>query len=409
MAISPRRLLVISHVAHYRHEGQLYAYGPYAREIDIWADLFPEVTIAAPCHEAVPPGVCVPFTRANIQIRPLKETGGETLRAKATQMLALPGLLWDLMRSINQADAVHIRCPGNLGLLGAILTPLFSRPRVAKYAGQWGAYPGEQWTVRLQRAILRSAWWRAPVTVYGRWQNQPSHVVPFFTSVLTQEQIARARAAAEGRRPTGRFNVLYVGRLSAAKNVDVLLSAVAELKNAGVDVKCSVLGDGPQRTALEAQASRLKVDDRVRFVGGVDFQQVLGHYEQADVLVLASESEGWPKAIAEGMAFGLICVGSNRGLVPEMLGEGRGIVVPPRDVDALVDALKQIARSPENFEPMRELAAAWAQKYSLEGLRDSLRELLSAHWGVTLSPRVPATRRENSPRVDETNRCHAGN
>jgi glycosyltransferase involved in cell wall biosynthesis len=100
------------------------------------------------------------------------------------------------------------------------------------------------------------------------------------------------------------------------------------------------------------------------------------------VLVLASETEGWPKAIAEGMAFGLICIGSDRGFVPEMLGEGRGIALCPGDEAALTGALRQIASSPASYEAMRVRAAAWAQKYTLEGLRDSLRDLLTERWGM---------------------------
>jgi len=62
------RLLITSHVIHYRHQGRLYAYGPYAREIDQWADLFAEVEIASPCRQQEPPGDCLPFERANISI-----------------------------------------------------------------------------------------------------------------------------------------------------------------------------------------------------------------------------------------------------------------------------------------------------------------------------------------------------
>ena len=59
----PKRLLIVSHVRHYRHDGQLGAYGPYAREIDIWADLFESVVIAAPLRRVPFPGDCLPFTR----------------------------------------------------------------------------------------------------------------------------------------------------------------------------------------------------------------------------------------------------------------------------------------------------------------------------------------------------------
>jgi glycosyltransferase involved in cell wall biosynthesis len=380
-----QNLLIVSSALHYRHGGRLFAYGAYAREIDIWADLFPRVSIAAPCREEEPPGDCLPFTRANIEVVPQWETGGDRLRAKAAQVLMLPLLVFGLSRAMRRADAIHVRCPGNLGLLAVLLAPLFSRRLVAKYAGQWSGYAGEPWATRLQRRLLRSAWWRAPVTVYGRWANQPPHVVPFFTSIMTDEQVARARdAAARKRFDRAPLRVLYVGRLQEGKNVDVLLTALGELKAQGVELSCDIVGEGHLRASLEAQAASLGLTDRVRFAGGVGFERVLASYERADVLVLASECEGWPKAVAEGMAFGLVCVGSDGGFVPEMLGEGRGVVVPPGDAAALARALRRVVESPEWCAQVSARASAWSQAYSLEGLREALRELLASRWEVTL-------------------------
>src|ERR1035441_5054943 len=87
------RLLIVSHVYHYRHEGAIYAYGPYTREIDIWADLFPEVRIASPLRNEVPPKDCLPFTRSNISMIPQMETGGDCFGAKLKQIALLPVLL----------------------------------------------------------------------------------------------------------------------------------------------------------------------------------------------------------------------------------------------------------------------------------------------------------------------------
>jgi len=383
-----KRLLVISSAIHYSHDGRLYSYVPYAREIDLWADLFPELIIAAPCREAPPSSDCAPFSRPNISVIPQVETGGNTLSAKTRQIALLPALVWGLCRAMRQADAIHVRCPGNLGLLGAMLAPLFSRYRIAKYAGEWRGFPNEAWSFRLQRRILGSRWWNAPVTVYGNWPNQAPHVIPFFTSVLTQDQMARARAAAAKKTAATparkRLRLLYVGRLTQPKNVDVLLAAVAALKAEAIETHCDIVGDGPERGALERQATDLGLNDCVAFAGGVDFEKVLEFYEQADALALVSGAEGWGKVLVEAMAFGLVCIGSNRGVIPWMLGEGRGIVVAPRDVAALTDQIRRIAESPAEFQPMREKAAAWAQRYTLEGLRDALRELLNSHWGVRL-------------------------
>jgi glycosyltransferase involved in cell wall biosynthesis len=73
-------------------------------------------------------------------------------------------------------------------------------------------------------------------------------------------------------------------------------------------------------------------------------------------------------------------VGSDRGLIPEMLSNGRGVIVPTRDSVKLANALEQIAIDPQRFESMRSLAAKWASLYSIEGLRDAITNLLQTHW-----------------------------
>jgi glycosyltransferase involved in cell wall biosynthesis len=228
--------------------------------------------------------------------------------------------------------------------------------------------------------------------VYGDWPNQPAHVTPFFTSVLEPRHISRARRAAAARPRRAVPAVLFVGRLSRAKNVDVLLAALAGVRARGQRLTLRVVGDGPERGRLEAQARTLGLGDDVTFCGGVAFEEVIAQYEASDVLVLASDTEGWPKAITEAMAFGLVCVGSACGLVPTILGGGRGLVVPARDVDALADSLWRIAASPGEFDVMRARAAAWAQQYSVETLRTALGQLLTAHWGAELMPSIPVSK-----------------
>jgi glycosyltransferase involved in cell wall biosynthesis len=377
------RLLIVSHVVHYQRSDGYYAYAPYAKEIELWADLFPEIVIAAPCRNQVPPpGTCI-IGRTNVQVAPQREVGGTTWRHKAAILPVLPALIAALSCEMWRADAIHIRCPGNLGLLGVLLAPLFSNRLIAKYAGQWSRYPGEAWTVRLQRLILRSRWWRGPVTVYGKQPGEPLHVVDFFSSMFTTEQLSRARARCLARRLQPPLTAVYVGRLTTSKNVDVLVRAIAALKAEGLCLRGLVVGDGPQRDSLRQLAARLGVADQVDFTGAVPPERMPELLERCDIFVLVSETEGWPKAVAEAMAFGLICIASDRGLIPSFLSDGRGLTVPPRDLRALTGAVRAIGSAPAEYQGMRERASEWAQKYSLENLRDALRDLLAERWHLS--------------------------
>jgi hypothetical protein len=105
-ACFPEKLVIVSHVVHYKHAGRFYAYAPYAREIEIWADMFEDVLIAAPCREQEPPGDCALLDRGNLSIAPQREFGGETLAAKAKLLFALPLLSWELARAVRSRSPV---------------------------------------------------------------------------------------------------------------------------------------------------------------------------------------------------------------------------------------------------------------------------------------------------------------
>lgn len=375
-----KELLVVSHVRHYEHKGKLYANIAYAREIDIWADLFAKVRIAAPCKNVQPSAYAGSFTRTNIDIYPIPETGGKSIISKAYQLWTLPKLVRSLFDVMRETDCIHVRCPGNIGLLGIILSPLFSSFIVAKYAGQWPNYKSEPWTYRLQKMMLRSKWWRGPVMVYGDWSNQPSHIVSSFTSVMSKSQLSHAREIASKKELSAPLDILYVGRLSVEKNVDMLLKALSILNSRGLTCYCRVVGEGPERENLEGLTIRLGLANQVQFVGGMPFRKVLNYYEKSDVLVLVSKSEGWGKAITEAMAFGLVCIGSNTEMLSRILGEGRGLLVSLGSPEALADALERIHEDPAGVREMTQLASTWAQQYSLEGLRNSIHDLLIDYW-----------------------------
>lgn len=374
---------------HIYHEGQWWSYEPYVLEMNVWNELFDQLIVVAPHDQGPPPKFWAPYQNsAKISVIPYRRDKGRGLDQAPSSPWEFPRMLLALAQAARQSDAFHVRAPGSIALCGALLLPLLQRRLIAKFAGQWTGYPGEARTVRWQRALLQSRWWRGPVTVYGEWPEQPPHVIPFFTSVLNAEQTARARAAATAKQNDSwqqrNVRLLFVGRLSVAKNVSALLKALAQLKADGITVALDIVGDGPERDALERMTDEWELRDRVRFAGGVDFARVLDFYERADVLALVSETEGWPKAIAEAMAFGLVCIGSERGLVPWMLSEGRGLTIPPGDADALATCLRQIVADPAHHQAMAQRAAAWSRNYSLEGLRDALRQLLNRCWQTNL-------------------------
>jgi glycosyltransferase involved in cell wall biosynthesis len=145
-----------------------------------------------------------------------------------------------------------------------------------------------------------------------------------------------ALRSSEGIAPDGKV-LLSVGRLVEEKDHDRLLSAFAPLAHAG-DFTLWIVGQGPLLGALQARAAELGVVDKVKFLGIRDDIPKL--MNAADVFVLSSVFEGFGLVVAEAMACEKVVVATDSGGVGQVLGDC-GFLVPPRDTDALHQALSQ--------------------------------------------------------------------
>jgi colanic acid/amylovoran biosynthesis glycosyltransferase len=146
--------------------------------------------------------------------------------------------------------------------------------------------------------------------------------------------------------------LVCTGRLVAAKGHRILLEAISEsassLSAAGIKVSCAFIGDGPERSALEALSRRLGIAESVRFVGARAHAPTLAEVAAADIFVLASFAEGLPVALMEAMALGVSCVSTTIAAIPELIRSGEnGVLVPPANPSALSSALEKLARDPE--------------------------------------------------------------
>ena len=162
-----------------------------------------------------------------------------------------------------------------------------------------------------------------------------------------------------------RPRVLFVGRLAAQKGVATLVEAVPLL---GSDATVVLVGDGPQRRALERRARRLAAG-RVRFQGFVPHAEVPAWLASADVLVLPSVYEELGSVLLEGIAAGLPVVASAVGGIPDALGDA-GRLVPPGDPAALAAAVDELLGDPALAAGLGEAARRRAAAFSWERLTE---------------------------------------
>lgn len=156
-----------------------------------------------------------------------------------------------------------------------------------------------------------------------------------------------------------RATLVSVGHLIPRKAHDLVIQALPRL----AETDLVVIGDGPERGALDALARESGVGDRVRFVGAVAQDELRNYYGAADALVLASSREGWANVLLESMACGTPVVASRAGGSPEVVSAPEaGVLMAERTPQAVIEGVQRLlARYPDRTETRR-----YAEKFSWE-------------------------------------------
>lgn len=292
-------------------------------------------------------------------------------------------LPWQLARMIRRQryDIVHAHTWGVLyeSALGGLLA---KTPAVVFTSH--GNYPP------MAQSLLRRIKRHARLALEGRVLRRIDVTVPV-SDAMKSEIAARTPAArietihngievlplmeAPGR-PL-RDNVLRlvtVGRMAPVKNHALLLEAVAELRR-DLPVQIDIIGDGPERPAMEKLAHTLGIGAQIRFLGfRNDVHAYLAH---ADAFVITSDYEGISIAILEAMRAGLPVVATDVGGIRETVIDGEtGIVVPPRSRPELVAALRTLATDTARRKALGEAAYAYFKReFALDRMVTRYREL----------------------------------
>lgn len=269
---------------------------------------------------------------------------------------ALLGLLRALRRAVReeaaQVDVVHAHWWFPAGLSAAFAARA-GRPLVVTLHGS---------DVRLARGALAGGLFRAvaqraaAVTAVSSWlADETVRLTGAARPRVAPMPIDRSRFAPAG---AARDGLLFVGKLDAQKGLHVLLDALPHIVAARGPL--TVIGDGPDRAALQAQAQQLGVADRVRWLGALPQPALVPHYQQAGAVILpASAPEGLGLVAIEARACGAPIVASAIGGLVDVAGDrDTARLVPPGDARALADAINTLPPADENVTDPRVAAFA---------------------------------------------------
>jgi glycosyltransferase involved in cell wall biosynthesis len=233
-------------------------------------------------------------------------------------------------------------------------------------------------TDRLKRQCRRAC---AAAYVTGgalmdRYPSRSSAFTTIYSSIELRDDAyaAQSRSFEIQSRP---LRIVSVGTLEVPyKGFDVLIDAVAACVQRGADIELTIAGDGRRRDSLKRQAERRGIERVVHFLGHCPAGAgVRDELDRADLFVLASKTEGLPRAMLEAMARALPCIGTAVGGIPELLAPGE--LVPRDDAPALARKITEILADRGRMTRLSAENLAKARQYHSSNLSPRRREFLT--------------------------------
>jgi glycosyltransferase involved in cell wall biosynthesis len=376
-------LVVIGHTAHYLRSGQLVGWGPTVKEVNWLARAFDRITHVACFHPGPAPKSALPYETDTVRFVPVPPSGGRTLRDKLRVLACAPRYLTEIWKNVTEADVIHVRSPGSVALYAIfLLWRVKQKPRWVKYAGNWmqtGVIPP---SFAFQRWWLRKGLSRGPVTVNGRWPDQPNHVFSFDNPSMTLQDIQVARSTVVDKRLEQPLRFVFVGRTETVKGLGIALEVTKSILSHCRDIYLDVLGDGPERQMFERMSAQLGLTGRVTFHGWVPHDHVCDFLVRSHFILLASSSEGWPKVLSEAMSYGVVPVASDVSAIPQILEEtGAGVALPVRDVAGFTRAIVELIHDPTKWGEMSRAGMDAAPRFTYERYLIALDEMFRSAYG----------------------------
>lgn len=152
-----------------------------------------------------------------------------------------------------------------------------------------------------------------------------------------------------------------------SKNIIGLLESLKIVEERGIDFQCTLIGDGMDFDMMKKKAEELQLINKVCFTGLLEGQKLADELASGDFLVLSSNYENMPVVILEALASGLPVVSTNVGGIKEMIDETKGILVEPRNKEALAEAIIKMIETHKNYDA-NYLRNSVIEKYGYESV-----------------------------------------
>lgn len=319
-----RTLLIISHTEHFRDgDNKIVGWASTVREIDEFTKHFDSVIHAACLHTGDAPTGLAAYSNSNVRFVALPPFGGAGFK-KISVIVTAPIIIWRVFSMLKLATHFQFRAPTSMGIYLIPLLTWFSKKKGwFKYAGNW-AEANPPMSYSFQRRFL-SHYQKRPVTINGKWHDQPEHCFTFENPCLDEHNLIEGKHSCDRKRYEPPYSLCFSGRLERAKGVKRILEALSEITDKNLIKVVHFVGDGNERSYFEKLTKGVSV--QCIFHGFLSREQLFTILKESDFFTLPSTaSEGFPKVIAEAANFGCVPIVSNISSIPQYINESNGFV-----------------------------------------------------------------------------------
>ncbi len=368
---------IITHVPHGIQDKTYFAYAPYVREMNIWTKFADKIIVVAPLNIPIQTPIQVEYSHKTIDFRRVISFDFLTLWSAFKTIWMLPKILIKIYNAMKEADHIHLRCPGNMGLLGCIVQIVFpNKPKTAKYAGNWDLNSVQARSYKFQKWILRNTFLtrKCKVLVYGEWKDSSKNIKPFFTASYYEKD----KLEVFPRALKDKISFAFIGTLSKGKQPLYAIQLVQELHKNGNSVQLFIYGEGTERKRLENYIAENKLNDFIFIKGNQNQETIKKAYLESHFVVLPSMSEGWPKVIAEGMFWGCLPITTTVSCLRTMLDNGNRGILLNLNIDKDVEQVELLIKNQEIYNNKVMQGMNWSRNYTLDVFENEVKALLDS-------------------------------
>jgi glycosyltransferase involved in cell wall biosynthesis len=281
-----------------------------------------------------------------------------------------------------QPDLIHVHVLTRVGFIALLKKIVNKIPFVvsehwSRYFVENGTYKGF-WRKQITRCIVRNS--LAVIAVSGklkeamlnyRLKNQKYFIVP---NVVDMDRFTLAEKEHSGSKK----QIIHVSCFEdKSKNITGFLRVIKNVSQKRSDFEVKLVGDGPDFTTCTEVAKELGLEhSMVTFTGQKSVTDLAELMANADFLVLSSNYETFGTVVIESLACGTPVVATNVGIVPEVINESNGIIVPPGNIAALEEAIISMLTKSDSFD-QATIRKAVSKEYNHETIGMKLFEIYS--------------------------------